>query len=88
MLFHQRVKELREEKGLMQKELAKVLHLHPSLICEWENGRKRTSFEGLIALAKFFEVSTDYLLGVIDEYAIPCRAIRRLCIKSDGGYAL
>jgi len=71
MLFHQRVKELREDKGLMQKELAQQLHVVPSMISDWERGKLRTSFEGLIALAKFFEVSTDYLLGIVDEFGNP-----------------
>jgi len=71
MLFHTRVKELREEKGILQKELAQALRLPASQICNWERGKKRTSFEGLMALAKFFEVSTDFLLGMVDEFGNP-----------------
>lgn len=66
MKLPERIKELREEKVLKQKELAKVLNVSPSRISEWEAGKKRPIYEDLIAMAEYFEVTVGYLLGVED----------------------
>lgn len=66
--FPRKLKELREEKQLKQKDLANIINVSPSRISEWENGKKRPVYEDLINVAKFFEVSLDYLLGLEDEF--------------------
>jgi len=67
-IFHSRVKELREERGLTQAQLSKEINFASNHISQWETGQKRTSFEGLCALAKFFDVTIDYLLGIEDQF--------------------
>ena len=65
--FSDRIRELRKEAGLTQKELAKKLQLTNSTICDWEKERSEPNIEQLRILSIFFEVSTDYLLGLEDE---------------------
>ena len=66
-LFATRVKELRKQKRLSQTELGEVLGLTHKSISTIESGVRGTTLEKLILLAKFFNVSTDYLLGLKDE---------------------
>ena len=61
--FGIKIKELREEKGMTQKALARHFGLNHSAIYEWEVRGKQTDYETLCRLADFFEVSVDYLLG-------------------------
>ena len=64
--FKERLKELRKEKHLSQAELAKELQVSQRSISSWETGFRQPDFETLEFLAKFFNVTTDYLLGVTD----------------------
>lgn len=66
-LFAFRVKKLRKERKLSQQELATALGLTQTTISGIESGLRTTTIEKLILLAKFFNVSTDYLLGLKDE---------------------
>ena len=66
-LFAFRVKKLRKNRKLSQQELAEVLGLTQTTISGIESGLRTTTIEKLILLAKYFEVSTDYLLGLKDE---------------------
>ena len=66
-LFATRVKELRKQRRLSQTELGEVLGLTHKSISTIESGVRGTTIEKLILLAKFFNVSTDYLLGLKDE---------------------
>lgn len=65
--FGTKLKQLREERGLTQKELAKGMELSPSMISMYEAGGSYPSVEILIRLSHYFRVSTDYLLGVSDS---------------------
>ena len=65
--FGTNLKQLREERGLTQKELAKGMELSPSMISMYEGGGSHPSVEILIRLSHYFRVSTDYLLGVSDS---------------------
>lgn len=65
--FSTRLKELRIEKGLTQKNLAEAIGTTDDSIFSWEKGRSQPSFEMLKVLCIFFDVSTDYLLGLEDE---------------------
>ena len=58
-----KIKSEREAKGLLQKDLAQVLGLKASTVACYETNHIRPSYEVLIALADYFEVTTDYLLG-------------------------
>ena len=61
-----RIKELRVEKGISQKELASALHLAQNTIASYETAAIEPSLEVLVLLGDYFDVSTDYLLGRID----------------------
>ncbi|BCJ97690.1 helix-turn-helix domain-containing protein [Anaerocolumna chitinilytica] len=63
-MFDVRLKELRELKGLTQKDLAHKLNLTQSTIAYYESGKKLPTVDTLLSLAKFFYVSTDFLLGL------------------------
>ena len=63
-IFGKRLNELRLERKMSRKELAKNLFVSERLICYWENGNRECNSDMLITLAKFFGVTTDYILGL------------------------
>lgn len=63
-LFAQRLKELRLEKKLSQMALGNKTGLSQSAIKQWEKQKRIPNAAAIVILAAFFEVSTDYLLGV------------------------
>lgn len=65
-VFAERLKELRLENNLTLKELASLIGVSDIAISRWENRLRIPNIESLIAIAKFFKVSTDYLLGLED----------------------
>ena len=66
-IFAHRVKEERKKRRMSQTELGEILGLTHKSISTIESGLRGTTIEKLILLAKFFDVSTDYLLGLKDE---------------------
>ena len=65
--FCKRIKELRLEHGFTQKELAEKLSTTNSAVCDWEKGRTQPDLAMLADIAKLFDVSSDYLLGLSDD---------------------
>lgn len=65
-----RLKELREEKNLTQNDIAKAINTSRPNIGRWEKGENEPSSSAVIALAQFFNVSADYLLGLEDDFGI------------------
>lgn len=63
MTFSERLKEIREENGYTQQELAETLHLTPSSVSHYENGTRQPNVEILIEMANYLDISIDYLLG-------------------------
>lgn len=61
-----RLKSLREEAGLSLEQLSREVGIGSSSLCRWENQQADIKGSQLKILAKFFNVSTDYLLGVVD----------------------
>lgn len=68
MLFGERLKELRTEKNIGQNALAVALELSNASVSYWETGKQIPSAEVIFKLARFFDVSADYLLGLTDNY--------------------
>lgn len=62
-----KIKEIRKEKNYTQRDLANFLNKSITTICDWERGRTEPSTEDLIQLAKIFECSVDYILGIASE---------------------
>lgn len=63
----ERLKECRLRRGLQQDELAKLLKTNASTMSRIENGKKQPDPEMIIMIAELFNVSTDYLLGLVDD---------------------
>ena len=66
--FSKRLKELRKENKLSQQELSIKLNckITQSAIALWENDERVPNLDAVILLAKFFNVSLDYLAGLVD----------------------
>lgn len=64
--FAENLKLLRKEKGIGQIELAKELGVSNGIISLWENGLREPNMFSLISIAKFFDVTIDYLVGLED----------------------
>ena len=67
MNFKTRLKQLRNEKKINQRELANFLKVAPSTISMYESGQREPNFEVLESLADFFNVDLNYLLGKSDK---------------------
>ena len=67
--FSERLKSLREGKSLSQDKLGKELNVSRYAIYTYEKGKACPTVDGLIALADYFDVSLDYLVGRTDEPA-------------------
>ena len=64
--FAQRLKELRTENNLTQQQVATKLGIRQQSYTRYENGAGEPSLDTLIAIAKIYNVSVDYLLGLTD----------------------
>ena len=63
MEFHEKLQQLRKQKGLTQEELAEALFVSRTAISKWESGRGYPSIDSLKAISKFFSVTIDELLS-------------------------
>ena len=61
-----RIKDLREDKDLYQKDLAKILNVSQAQYSRIETGENEITLDSLIRLADFYNTSTDYILGLTD----------------------
>lgn len=77
-IFAKRLAELRESKNISQRELAEVLGITRQSISLYEKAERNINIELLTKIAKYFNVSTDYLLGISDV----------LCVDEDAGEAV
>lgn len=67
-----RLKEIREERGYTQSQIAEHLHIKQCTYSLYENEKRQIPLDTLIALSKLYEVSTDYLLELTEiEEAYP-----------------
>ena len=69
-IFAKKLKDLRLEKNLNQSQIADLLGVTYFTVGKWENSKAEPSFDTLKKLAEFFDVSTDYLLGLEDDLGI------------------
>lgn len=60
------LKKIRKSKGIKQLEVANYLNVSKATYSKYENGHVNVTPDTLIKLSKFFDVSVDYLIGVID----------------------
>ncbi len=66
ILFNGRIKELRTEKKLSQSQFGEILGVNQRTVSNWEKNIRQPDFETLEKIAKYFGVTTDYLLGLED----------------------
>ena len=66
-MFYQRLRDLREDKDLTQKDIASLLHTTQPQYARYETGERELPMHHFITLAKFYKVSLDYLAGLTDE---------------------
>ena len=74
-LLQQRIFELRTEKGITQKDLAKEIGVSMSAISFWESGINEPKASYVVKLSNFFGVSAEYILGMEDEFGTPTTAL-------------
>ena len=67
MQFNERLKALREDNDITQTELAKAVNVTQRNISFYETGANEPDIKTIIALARFFNVTTDYILGISDK---------------------
>lgn len=65
--FSDRLKSIRIANGLSQKALGEIIGIKPQTINDMEHGRIKTTLDRAIALADYFDVSIDYLVGRTDN---------------------
>lgn len=67
MEFCKKLKLLREEEGLTQSELAAELKVSQSTVAQWEAGTRKPTAQAVVAIARRFDTSADFVLGLVDE---------------------
>jgi transcriptional regulator with XRE-family HTH domain len=70
-IFSERLRSLRSRRGQTQEELGKLVGKSREAICKYEIGDREPDLNALDELAKYFGVTTDYILGRTDELAFP-----------------
>lgn len=66
-MMYKKIKDLREDKDLKQKEMAEILSCSQQVYSNYELGQRDVPTEILIKLSLFHNVSTDYILGLTDN---------------------
>ena len=66
MMIYQRLKDLREDADKSQEEIAKIIGTSQSYYAQYENGKRAIPFDRVVALAKYYNISLDYIAGFID----------------------
>ena len=65
--MYKRIRELREDNDLLQRDLAEYLHCSQVAYSRYELGTRDIPTQVLIDLAKFYTTTTDYILGLTDK---------------------
>lgn len=69
-MYPNRIKELREDRDIPQREIAEYLQVAQNTYCNYENGVREIPIELLIRLSRFYQVNLEYLLGLTDRSAM------------------
>jgi transcriptional regulator with XRE-family HTH domain len=64
---YERLKAVREDNDLTQADVAKILQTTRQQVSKWENGIQLMGIDKYIILAKHYNLSVDYLLGLVDS---------------------
>lgn len=66
MHYNERIREIREDHFLTQQKVADLLHIGQRTYSDYESGKTRIPIDNLLILAKFYNVSVDYISGASD----------------------
>ena len=66
-MYYPRLKDLREDNDLKQKEIAAFLGIHQRVYSNYETGKREIPVHLLLKLAEYYHTSTDYILGLTDD---------------------
>ena len=66
-MYYPRLRDLREDKDLTQNDLVAILDMHKTTYTNYEQGKREIPFSLAIRLAKFYNVSLDYIAGLTNE---------------------
>lgn len=66
-MYYPRLKDLREDRDLVQKEVADFLGIDQRVYSNYETGKKEIPAHFVVMLAKFYNTSTDYILGLTNN---------------------
>ena len=66
MQFYQRLRDIREDHDLNQSDIAEILETTRQQVSKWETGLQMMGVDKYIKLAKYYNLSADYLLGLSD----------------------
>lgn len=64
---YKRIRDLREDAELSQRELAEILHMHKTTYTRYETGEREIPFNVAVLLARYYKVSLDYIAGLTDK---------------------
>lgn len=73
MGYYPRLRDLREDKDLSIRKLAELLHMQRTVYHNYETGKREIPFELAITLAKFYDVSLDYIGGLTNDKTSSCK---------------
>lgn len=66
-MYYPRLKDLREDNDLVQKEVAAFLGIDQRVYSNYETGKREIPTHFVVALASFYKTTTDYILGITDK---------------------
>ena len=66
-MYYRRLRDLREDKDLKQKEIAAILGIDQRVYSNYETGKREIPVRFVVALSDFYKTSTDYILGKTDN---------------------
>ncbi len=69
-MYYPRLKDLREDNDLVQKQVAAYLEIDQRVYSNYETGKREIPTRHIVSLAKFYKTSTDYILGLTDDLKV------------------
>jgi transcriptional regulator with XRE-family HTH domain len=63
MKYNERIREIREDNSLTQQKIADLLHIGQRTYADYESGKTRIPVDNLLILARFYDVSMDFITG-------------------------
>ena len=91
MKYNERIREIREDNSLTQQKIADLLHIGQRTYSDYESGKTRIPIDNLLILAKFYDVSLDYITGASNiktaypkKWVCEIKSVNRHSMISDG----